>query len=247
MDWRACPPERFREAVLISIITEKQDGFDPIRGVCPFGGLFVIIECSQCGVLHEKRPEGRRCNACKAKYARRYWQENREMLLAKESVRHKARRLNPTFVEKERQRGLNYVRSLRHEVIMAYGGYTCACCGETEPKFLSLDHVANNGAEHRRAIGYRDGNGKGASSRIWKLLRDNGFPPGYQILCMNCNHGKARNKGVCPHKGSPKQTALIRRTSPADNAELARELLAGECNDYPEREYAQAGGNARAV
>jgi hypothetical protein len=28
----------------------------------------------------------------------------------------------------------------------------------------------------------------------------NGFPPGYQVLCMNCNHGKRMNNGVCPHK-----------------------------------------------
>ena len=24
---------------------------------------------------------------------------------------------------------------------MAYGGYKCTCCGETEPKFLSIDHT----------------------------------------------------------------------------------------------------------
>jgi hypothetical protein len=28
----------------------------------------------------------------------------------------------------------------------------------------------------------------------------NDFPPGFQLLCSNCNHGRARNGGICPHK-----------------------------------------------
>jgi hypothetical protein len=29
----------------------------------------------------------------------------------------------------------------RDEAFNAYGGYVCACCGETEPMFLTIDHV----------------------------------------------------------------------------------------------------------
>ena len=33
-------------------------------------------------------------------------------------------------------------------------------------------------------------------------LRDHGWPKeGLQLLCCNCNQGKARNGGVCPHHG----------------------------------------------
>ncbi len=31
-------------------------------------------------------------------------------------------------------------------------------------------------------------------------LKANNFPPGFQTLCHNCNIGKHRNKGICPHK-----------------------------------------------
>lgn len=107
-------------------------------------------------------------------------------------------RLDPEWVAWNRARGRDYWKALRHETIMAYGGYRCACCGETEPMFLSLDHVNNDGASHRRSLGY-GGNGKGASSRTLKWLKDNNFPEGFQVLCMNCNTGKQRNNGVCPH------------------------------------------------
>jgi hypothetical protein len=35
----------------------------------------------------------------------------------------------------------------REAVYAAYGGYKCNCCGESEPMFLSIDHIDNDGAE----------------------------------------------------------------------------------------------------
>ena len=117
-----------------------------------------------------------------------------------EADRYRQLRTDSDWVGHERKRGREYWRKVRHEAIMAYGGYRCACCGETEPAFLSIDHVFNNGAAHRRELGWTVGNGKGAN--ITKWLKDHGYPAGFQVLCMNCNHGKARNGGVCPHKSS---------------------------------------------
>jgi hypothetical protein len=85
-----------------------------------------------------------------------------------------------------------YNRKLKDEVFRAYGGYTCACCGETTPEFLQLDHVGNDGAEHRRQVG-------GVGTAVFAWCKRNGFPPGFQILCANCNYAKA-NYGVCPHR-----------------------------------------------
>jgi hypothetical protein len=33
---------------------------------------------------------------------------------------------------------------------------------------------------------------------LW--LKRNNFPSGYRVLCMNCNHGRKRNGGICPHE-----------------------------------------------
>ncbi|MBV8535612.1 MAG: hypothetical protein JO128_08475 [Alphaproteobacteria bacterium] len=99
-----------------------------------------------------------------------------------------------TFLNKrggQKVRLTNYYR-MRHEAILAYGGYRCACCGICEPLFLTIDHVKNDGAHHRRRVG--------VSATFFRWLKDNGYPKGFQVLCSNCNHGRHRNGGVCPHK-----------------------------------------------
>lgn len=77
------------------------------------------------------------------------------------------------------------------ELVYSYYGKLCNCCGETEVKFLEIDHVDNNGAEHRQMLGK-------LSIYVW--IVNNNFPANFQILCANCNVGKYRNGGTCPHK-----------------------------------------------
>jgi hypothetical protein len=95
----------------------------------------------------------------------------------------------------ERDKSSKYQAKVKQEVYLAYGGFICACCGETEPMFLSIDHMKNDGAAERRAGLYRS-----AGTAFYNWLRKQGFPPGYQVLCMNCQVGKHKNKGVCPHQ-----------------------------------------------
>ena len=88
---------------------------------------------------------------------------------------------------------------LKRQVMDAYGG-RCACCGETELIFLTIDHINNDGAEHRRQIAAEKGTTWLQGGReTYRWLRDNGFPEGFQVLCANCNCGKHWNGGVCPH------------------------------------------------
>lgn len=97
--------------------------------------------------------------------------------------------------QKQSEKSARLRGRLRSEAFEAYGGYRCACCGETEPVFLSIDHIHNDGAEQRRRGDY----GRNGTS-FYHWLRKNGYPAGYQVLCLNCNIGKHRNGGVCPHK-----------------------------------------------
>jgi hypothetical protein len=75
----------------------------------------------------------------------------------------------------------------------AYGG-RCACCGEDQMEFLSIDHIFNDGGKLRRE-------GKEATGRrFYKQLKDQGFPQGrLQVLCHNCNGAKGYY-GICPHE-----------------------------------------------
>ena len=82
-------------------------------------------------------------------------------------------------------------------VLAAYGG-KCACCGETNPVFLCIDHINNDGAAHRREIG--QGKAKvGSGGVIHEWLCKHNFPDGFQILCANCNQAK-QTLGICPHQ-----------------------------------------------
>ncbi|MDE1814921.1 MAG: hypothetical protein KGI05_09715, partial [Thaumarchaeota archaeon] len=72
------------------------------------------------------------------------------------------------------------------------GTMKCACCGESIVEFLTMDHINNDGAEHRRKIG---------SAYLYSWLISNNFPEGFQVLCWNCNCARARSKDkICPHK-----------------------------------------------
>lgn len=77
-------------------------------------------------------------------------------------------------------------------VLQFYGGNPpkCACCGEKEIKFLSIDHIKGGGTKHRKEMGV------GKSIYPW-LIRNN-FPEGFQVLCHNCNMAKGFY-GICPH------------------------------------------------
>lgn len=84
-------------------------------------------------------------------------------------------------------------KKIKNIVVQAYGG-KCACCGESELSFLSVDHMNGDGRKHRTSLGYKSG---GRIFHYW--LRRNNFPEGFQILCRNCNWAKYAF-GKCPHQ-----------------------------------------------
>ena len=131
--------------------------------------------------------EWRAANREKAREQSREWR-NRKLANASPEEEAQLRQAERDKTKKNQDR-------IRLEVYAAYGGFVCACCGETEPKFLSIDHINNDGAVERRSGKY---NGGGSAFYSW--LRKNAFPSGYQVLCMNCQVGKHRNGGVCPHQ-----------------------------------------------
>lgn len=97
---------------------------------------------------------------------------------------------------------------LKKEVFSHYSANVqCFCCGEGNLLFLTMDHVDNNGAEHRQKIIGEDYNrtkrGDLSGRQFYAWLKKNDYPdePRLQVLCYNCNCGKVANKGVCPHKG----------------------------------------------
>jgi hypothetical protein len=81
-----------------------------------------------------------------------------------------------------------YYRKNQQLVVDAYGG-KCVCCGESEYKFLEIDHINGGGTQQRREM---------QPDKFYRWLRDD-HPEGFRVLCSNCNRGRWRNGGECPH------------------------------------------------
>lgn len=94
-------------------------------------------------------------------------------------------------VERDKDRLARLHKKRRQEIFDHYGE-RCVCCGETEPMFLVIDHVNNDGGTER-------GSGLLGLTFFNHIIREK-FPDTYQILCYNCNNGKRINKGTCPHQ-----------------------------------------------
>ena len=88
----------------------------------------------------------------------------------------------------------------RLEVLARYGG-TCACCGEDRFVMLTIDHVFGDGALHRKAL-MSASRSAHHGAMIYRWLINNGFPPGFQVLCRNCQAAKGQ-QSECPCHWEP--------------------------------------------
>ena len=88
-----------------------------------------------------------------------------------------------TCLDRKKRNSKDQAVRLKKEVINHYGG-KCRFCGEDEIIFLAIDHLDDNGSEHRRQQNIQ------AGEKTYRWLKKNGFPDGFQTLCHNCNIGK---------------------------------------------------------
>jgi hypothetical protein len=85
--------------------------------------------------------------------------------------------------------GRRYRASLKATVLDHYGR-VCACCGATGR--LTIDHVNGDGKQHREQVFGR----QQAGPHFYRWLISNGFPEGFQVLCLSCNNSK-KNRPQC--------------------------------------------------
>jgi hypothetical protein len=144
-------------------------------------------------------------NLAAKEYNRRWYEKNKEKVLADKKLLYS---LDGEFREGKKAYSKAYhasnrlaccakarrrIKEIKDLVFEAYGGYICNCpsCPVSDPRFLTIDHINGCTKEQRKL--------EGLGSRFYRYLHTNGFPPGYQVLCFNCNLGRAKNQGICPH------------------------------------------------
>lgn len=114
----------------------------------------------------------------KAAYQKEWYRKNKEKVKAR---------------AKEHQ--IRWYDALKTKVLTYYSEVDypeCVRCRETRLPCLSLDHINNNGAEHRRQLNGHGGKG------FYDWIDKNNYPHGYQTLCMNCQFLKEheRRRGI---------------------------------------------------
>lgn len=75
---------------------------------------------------------------------------------------------------------------------------------------LSIDHTNNNGAEHRKEIGV-------GGNTLYQWLKNNHYPGGFRVLCMNCNRARG-SYGYCPHEKDKEECLVLNSDSLASSA-----------------------------
>jgi len=100
--------------------------------------------------------------------------------------------------DKARTYSATWQAALKLAAFNAYGGTRCVCCGETLIEGLTIDHMNGNGVNRRRG---NKGIASGTSLYLW--LKQNNYPPGFQVLCGTCNMAKGTGDH-CPHQDEAK-------------------------------------------
>jgi len=124
---------------------------------------------------------------------------------------------------------LTHRRRLKLDVLRHYsfGEMKCACCGDDHVEFLTIDHIDGGGADHRRSLG--KGNIAHGGGSFYPWLARNGYPPGYRVLCQNCNFSMGVF-GYCPHAfesepGKSQAALFIERSAEARAKRAAAKLV----------------------
>lgn len=126
--------------------------------------------------------------------ARKYRANNK----AKMKAYHDKSMSKPHIREHNRTSVNRRHNELRMKALIAYSGAQpyCACCGENHVEFLAIDHINGNGAAERKVL---------SGQALLLKLETQSYPPGYRVLCHNCNCSLGFY-GYCPHD---KETHVI--------------------------------------
>ena len=146
--------------------------------------------------LNEAMTEYAAVNAEKiAQYQKTYRKDNQEKI----AVQAKARTaMRPEYVRrKDAKRRKELYRELRRVILLELGG-ACYCCGLADLRFLTVDHINNDGKDHRKLS---NGTTKNGYFLLLEIQKEGVPKDRYQAACYNCNC--ARNltpSKTCPHQ-----------------------------------------------
>ncbi len=165
------------ERMRIRRVKNKENGICTCCTKCP--AELGKTRCKECNLKHSidtaKRNKSLPKEICKACHSKLVIENRSVCALCREKQNEAYRKIK--------------------KIVFDYYGNKCTCCGETNIGFLTIDHVNSDGFMDRQLNGHRK-----STDTIYRFIIKNNFPDTFQILCYNCNLGRAKYKGICPHK-----------------------------------------------
>ena len=105
--------------------------------------------------------------------------------------------------------------------------FKCQCCGESDIRFLTVDHVQNDG--------YLDNK---MTITILRRAKEEGYPKDkYNCLCWNCNCARAKNNGICPHKDSVNKEQYLNQVHHINKIQFPRGVPVGTIRGEYKHKY----------
>jgi hypothetical protein len=130
------------------------------------------------------------CKGCANIYSKEYYEDNSEKYMIMHKLYH-----DDNKTEISERINANH-HNLKLQVINHYGG-CCTVCGITDLSFLTIDHINNDGSR-----GVND-----SGSHLYRKLKRNDFPPGFQVLCWNHNFLKQIELNITKHLDTKRANA----------------------------------------
>lgn len=108
-----------------------------------------------------------------------YYQQNRGKILQYQRTSEKNKQYNLIHRDIRMARAEAQKLNQKIDVLTYYGGGKLACvkCGFDNIHALSIDHINGGGGQHRNRLSHNN---------FYRWLQREGYPTGYQTLCMNC-------------------------------------------------------------
>ena len=142
--------------------------------------------------------DGKKCFRClEVKPESEYYKKrNGLMAQCKSCYGDACRSYRKDNIVRIREHDRRRAEAVKYDVMSHYSSTAypqCSCCGEENITFLAIDHTDGGGSRMRREGTHKTG------YMMYKYLKKNNYPDGFQVLCHNCNWGK-HHHGVCPHE-----------------------------------------------
>jgi hypothetical protein len=111
-----------------------------------------------------------------------YRRKKHKYIICRECVRQRnKRRKKRESDDVSREAVKNSRLKSKLEALRTYSpNLECSICHESMIEFLAIDHINGGGLKHRKEIKY-------GSHNIFTWLKKNSYPPGFRVLCHNCN------------------------------------------------------------